>query len=107
MFKNNVLLENSNLCPQSHYGNLRDVSTLENIHVVHTIFRYCMNLGHNFFFPNNAKKKIFWQVPSLHILVQQPPEIVKFCIHKTHSVDSLRLCKYVGDEPVHDGLSGF
>lgn len=58
MFKNNVLLENSNLCPQSHYGNLRDVFTLENIHVVHTIFRYCMYLGHSFF-PKQCKKENF------------------------------------------------
>lgn len=100
---NNVLLENSNLCPQSHYGNLRNVFTMGNIHVVHSIFRCVFR---TYFFPNNTKKKIFWLVLSLHILVQQLHEIVKFCIHKTHSLDSLRLCKYVGDESVHDSSSG-
>lgn len=43
-------------------------------------------LGHSFFISQTMQKKeVFWQVLSLHILVQQPHEIVKFCIHKTLS----------------------
>lgn len=44
-------------------------------------------LGHRFFISQTMqkKKKVFWQVLSLHILVQQPHEIGKFCIHKTLS----------------------
>lgn len=44
MFRHTILLKSRNLCPPSHYGNLRDVLTLENIHAFHTIFRFVFGI---------------------------------------------------------------
>lgn len=105
VFRHTILPKSRNLRPPSHYRNLRDVFTLENICFAHNIQVCIQDIV---FCPKQCKRKIFWRVLALHFLMnQQPHETVELCIHKTIIPNSRRLLKCVGEESVHHVLSGF